>query len=520
MVLNDFVRNAAEAYPDQAALIMQMGYRTVSLTFSEAYGMAKKTACTLDAEGVAAGDKILLAAGNSPYWITTWFGNMLRGSVIVPLNIQNTTEQVQKIADQTEAKLFIHDDQYVGEAPKGVKAVTLEQFIAKVEAADCGNFTEYAPKEDDLAEIMYTSGTTGDPKGVMLTHNNLTSNTKAVTEALYVDHNDVFLSILPLSHIFEQTAGFLAPYSRNCTIVYAHTTSAIQELMKEYRATVMAAVPEFLQVVMSKIEASAEEQGKAALFGKLRKVSRAIKIKPIQRLLFSSVLKKFGGRLRIVASGGAPLSPRLERKWMDFGVALLQGYGLTETSPVISMNTLHNHRIKSIGKPLNNVEVKIADDEEILVKGPSVFQGYYKNKEKTKAAFTEDGWFKTDDMGSLDDDGFLFISGRKKYMILGPGGQNVHPEDIEEVINAVAGIKDSAVVGIEKESGRQEIHAALLFEQGQKPDPKSVVDEANKKLASYQQIAGWTVWEDDDFPRSATRKVKKEQVLTHIRAKR
>lgn len=513
MILTTILEEAVANAPDKPALIMRMGYRTVELTFGEVYETAKKIACYFEQNGIGVEDKVLLLASNSPYWGCVWWGSILRGSIIVPQNIQNTKSQIEKIIAQTEGKLLIYDETYTDELPEGIKAVDIVKFIEEVEKTDCSGFEAFKAQDDTVAELMYTSGTTGDPKGVILTHHNLASNVDALNKVIPMKKNEVFLSILPLAHIFEQTTCFLNTFYNTSTVVYAHSPKAIVDLLNEYHATKMAAVPEFLQLVMNKIETNAEDQGKGALMKKLMKLSNAIKIKPLQRLLFRSVHKKFGGKLNLVASGGAPLHPELERKWMALGIDLMQGYGLTETSPIISTNNFKEHRFESIGKPLPGIEVKISDDGEILVKGPNVFQGYYKNEEKTKAAFTDDGWFRTDDMGRIDEEGFIFISGRKKYMILGPAGQNVYPEDIEEAMNSIEGVQDCTVLGVEKEGGKEEIHAVLLFEEGRKKtDPEEVVTKANSKLASYQQVNSWTVWPEEDFPRSATRKVRKEKV--------
>lgn len=497
---------------------MRMGYRTVSLSYQELYDLARKVAVFLEKEGVKKGDKVLLLAPNSPYWIAVFWGTLLRGAVLVPLNTQSTPEMIRRIAEQTEARLMFKS-LYINKSEDtypSLQMYDIELIKDTVKNLKPSAFEPVAVKEDDLAEILYTSGTTGEPKGVMLTHKNLTSNAEAVSELITLSDQDKFLSILPLSHIFEQVAGFLIPFKKGCTIVYAHSPAAIGDLMQSHKITLMAAVPEFLKLLMGKIESKAKEKHKLKTFKKIISLSNKIRLKPVQRLLFRSVHKAFGGKLRAVASGGAPLDPILEQKWSALGVYVLQGYGLTETSPVLSNNDFRSHRVGSVGKVLPTVKLKIARDGEILAKGPSVFQGYYKNDEKTRAAFTRDGWFKTGDLGEIDLDGFLYIKGRKKYMILGPGGQNVYPEDIESELNHLPGIKDSCVVGLEKERGMVEIHAVLLAVK----NPAKIIDTANKKLASYQQISGWSRWPEEDFPRSVTRKVKKEEVLKWLRSKK
>ncbi len=517
MILTNILEKNAKELPNKTALIMKMGYRTVSLTYQDVYDLSLKIACFLEKSGLQKGDKVLILAPNSPYWICVWWGCLLGGYIPVPLNVQSTAEMIKKISDQTEAKIIFKHLHYKQELSKQLRVYDIEFIQELTEEIDCRSFKKAEARENDIAELMYTSGTTGDPKGVILTHKNISSNLEAISKIAPIARSDKFLSILPLSHIFEQVIGFLVPFSQGVLIVYSHSPLAIRDLLKEHRITIMAGVPEFLRIVMTKIELKAEEEGKKKIFDKLMALSAAVKIKFIQRILFLPVLKKFGGKLHTVVSGGAPLDPKLAKKWDALGIYLLQGYGLTETSPVVATNTYDDQRLGSVGKLLPGVEVKIAADKEILVRGPNVFQGYYKNEEKTKEAFTA-SWFQTGDIGELDKDSFLFIKGRKKYMIKGPGAQNVYPEDIELELNKISGVKDSCVVGLEKERGQVEIHAVLLLGSEMKKS-EEVIEEANKNLASYQQINGWSIWPEEDFPRSATRKVKKEEVISWLKAK-
>ncbi len=516
MILTEILEKNAKDLPNKTALTMKMGYRTVSLTYQDVYDLSFNIACFLEKQGLQKGDKVLILAPNSPYWICVWWGCLLGGYIPVPLNVQSTGEMVKKIAEQTDAKIIFKHLHFKQELPPGLKSYDIEFVKEMVVGIDCSNFKKTEAKENDLVELMYTSGTTGDPKGVMLTHKNIVSNLEAINKVAPLQKTDKFLSILPLSHIFEQIIGFLLPFSKGLPIIYSHSPLAIKGLLKEYQITIMAGVPEFLRTVMMKIEVKAEEEGKKKIFDKLMALSGRIKAKFIQRLLFRSVLKKFGGKLHTVISGGAPLDPELEKKWDALGIYLLQGYGLTETSPVVTTNTYNDHRLGSVGKILPGVEIKITADKEILVHGPNVFQGYYNNEQKTKEVFTDDGWFQTGDIGELGDDEFLYIKGRKKYMIKGPGAQNVYPEDIELELNKISGVKDSCVVGLEKSGGKVEIHATLL---GEIKDPENIIEEANQKLASYQQINGWSVWPEEDFPRSATRKVKREEVIKWLKQK-
>lgn len=515
-LLTDMLEQNVRRYPDRPALTMRMGYRTVSLTYAQTHELSRRVAGFLARNGVGRGDAVLILAPNSPYWIGVYWGTLLHGAVVIPLNIQSTEEMIAKIARATGAKLLFRHVHLREKVPADVHAFDIE-FLPEL-VSNCEPAGPAAASPEDTVQIMYTSGTTGEPKGVVLTHANLLSNVLALSGLVPIGASDRFLSVLPLSHIFEQTAGFLMPYLNGAQIIYAHSPAAIRALMQEFRITVMAGVPEFLQVVMSRIEAGARERGREKLLHLLRRLSLAVGIRPFSRLMFSSVLKQFGGKLRLIASGGAPLDPELEQKWNALGVTLLQGYGLTETSPVLTTNTFRRRRVGSVGRVLPGVQLKLAEDGEVLARGPGVFSGYFKNEEKTREAFTGDGWFRTGDMGYLDKDGYLFLKGRKKYMIKGPGGQNVYPEDIESELNRLPGVKDSCVIGVEHPDGRTDIHAVILYAPDQTGDPAATAHDANRRLASYQRINRWSVWPQDDFPRSATRKVRKEEVLKWIRS--
>lgn len=520
MTLVDILHNSAQQHPNCAAVTMKRGYRTVTLTYAELYTLAKRVAVLLADNGIQPGENIVMLAPNSPYWVAVFFGIIMRGCHTVPLNTQSTQEFVNRTLEHTQSKIFFKHVFFKEAAPENVAVFDID-FIDEL-VADCPA-ERYEPAtihDNDLVQILYTSGTTGDPKGSMLTHHNLVSNVVAVGELIHpVSGKDRILSVLPLSHILEQTVGMLLPIYKGVEIIYAHSPAAIAPLMKKYHITKMVGVPEFLQIIRSRVMAQIQQYNLERAMQWAIKIAQKINNPRFSRILFYPILKPFGGKLDTLASGGAPLSPDLEAWWNNLGVRILQGYGLTETSPIVTTNTYEQHRFASVGKILPGVQVQIAADGEIWVKGPNVFHGYYRGPELTEKTFTDDGWFKTGDMGAFDADGFLFLRGRKKYMILGPGGQNVFPEDIEEVLNRIAGIKDSTVIGIERDHEGVEIHASLLL-----ADPsinaETTITQANEKLASYQQITGWSVWPEEDFPRSATRKVKKEVVRTYILGKR
>jgi long-chain acyl-CoA synthetase len=520
MILTKVLEQSSIKFSNKPALTMKMGFRSITLTYAEVYELSKKVAIFLEKNGIGKGDRVLICAPNSPYWICVFWGTLLRGAIIVPLNIQTTKKVIDKIAEQTESKIIFKHLFFKHELSQNIKQIDIEYIQDLICGFDIKDFNPVKIQEDDLFQIMYTSGTTGDPKGVMLSHKNVYSNVETVSEIIVVDlQKDRMLSILPLSHIFEQTGGFLIPFSRGVHIIYSHSYAAIRQLLKKYQITKLIGVPEFLQILMSRIESEAETKGRKKILETLFKISNKINNKFVSRILFYPILKNLG-RLNAVASGGAPLDPELEKKWELMSVDVLQGYGLTETSPVVTTNNFHDKRLGSVGKVIPNVQVKIETDGEILIKGPNVFVGYYKNEQKTKESFTDDGWFKTGDIGQFDKDGFLFIKGRKKYLIKGPGGQNVYPEDIELELNKVPGVLDSCVLGLEQPNGSVEIHAAILLDSKGKFDPEEIIHNANEHLSSYQHISAYTIWPDLDFPRTVTRKIKKEEVRKFIEDKR
>jgi long-chain acyl-CoA synthetase len=519
MTVIDLLFASVKRYPNAPAVTIKRGYRTLTLTYTQLYDLARSVAGLLQKHGIRPGENVVLLAPNSPYWVAVYFGTIMNGCRIVPLTIQSQADFVEKALAQTDARIFFKHKLFTAAVGRTVITVDVDFLDDLVANIDPAHIDVPALHADDVMEILYTSGTTGDPKGAMLTHANLVSNVCSLDVAIAVNQRkDRVLSILPLSHILEQTIGMLLPIYKGVHIIYAHSPALIASLMYQHRITKMIAVPEFLQIIRSRVQETAQRKHVEKLFNGLMYGAQWLNWRWFSRLLFKLALHQLGGKLDTLASGGAPLNIELERWWNALGVIILQGYGLTETSPVVTLNTYHEHRFGSVGKVVRDVQVRIAQDGEILVKGPNVFTGYYKNEQKTRESFDEQGFFKTGDIGEFDADGFLFLRGRKKYMILGPGGQNVYPEDIEEVLNKINGVKDSAVLGIELPNGAVAIHAVLLLEAGAQV-PKDIIEQANQRLASYQHITDWTVWPDIDFPRSATLKVKKEAVKQYLQGK-
>ncbi len=489
---------------DAVALVHKTDYRTFQYPYHDLFRRACQFANFLARHRIKKGDRILLWGPNSPAWATVFFGAVLAGAVIVPLDIRSRQETIRKIDAQVRAKALFCTR--YKQRPLRIKTFILEDLEKTLDSAD-DKEPSTTVRPSDLVEILYTSGTTGDPKGVMLTHQNIVSNMHAMRRIEPLSSEDKLLSVLPLSHIFEQTAGFLYPLSQGASVCQIHSikAGAIQDALRRERITTMVIVPRFLEM----FKKSMPDQGRhllpvlAALGGSLPRQAR--------RAAFFFVHRPFGRKFKYFVVGGAPLDPTLERFFESLGFRILQGYGLTETSPIISCNAPDARKTGSVGRIIDDVNVTFAD-KEIWVKGPNVTQGYYKNPSKNKDSF-EKGWFKTGDLGELDADGFLFLHGRKKDMIITSGGINVYPDDIEEVLKRIDGVRDACVVG-RKQDGGEEVHAVIL--QDERRDLRDILRDANEQLDSEQQIQDITAWPFDDFPRTPTMKIKKSEVLEHI----
>ena len=507
--LVDFLRTRARRYGPRDALLFKPGFRYLRWSYSNLWSESGQVASLLQSRGLSKGDQVLLWGPNSPQWVLAFLGCVRAGVVVVPLDLRSAPDYVSRVVARTSLRLaFTSRFTPKGEADLGVPEVALEDLESAIFDLPEPEPVDIQP--DDLVEIMFTSGTTGDPKGVMLTHRNLTANIEGITQYVACDTSSRLLSILPLSHMYEQMGGLLAVLHFGASVTYptSRQPAVLSRTMRERHITTLLLVPQGLELLMNGIEREVRRQGKEALWGRLMKLAERTPFR-LRRRLFGRVHRQFGGKLDFIVSGGAALDPALGRKWELMGVRVLQGYGATEASPVISNHTLEDRRPGSVGRPLPNVEVAISAEGEIMVRGESISPGYYNAPEQTAAAF-EDGWYRTGDLGHFDDQGFLNIRGRLKDMIVLPSGQNVYPDDIQAVLNRHPGVTDSSVIGLPL-AGSVEVHAALILADGH--DPEAIVSWANAQLAEQQHIRGFTVWPEEDFPRTHTLKVKKPALI-------
>ena len=505
----EFLRRAVDAHGPHDALLFKPGFRYQRWSYDRLWSESGRVATLLQRRGLSKGDQVIVWGPNCPQWVLIFFGCLRAGVIAVPLDLRSAPDYVERVVSRITPKLaFTSRYTPKDDVSLGLPEVTFEDLESEI--YDLPEPEDVGIEPDDLAEIMFTSGTTGDPKGVMLTHRNLTANIEGITQYITCNTSSRLLSILPLSHMYEQMGGLLTVLNFGASVTYptSRQPTVLARTMRERQITTMLLVPQGLELLMNGIEREVRRQGKAALWSKLLKVAERTPY-PLRRRLFGRVHKQFGGKLDFIVSGGAALDPELGRKWELLGVKIVQGYGATEAAPVISNHTLHERRPDSTGRPLPNVEVRISDDGEILARGDSISPGYWNAPEQTAAAFDGD-WYRTGDLGFFDDEGYLHIRGRMKDMIVLPSGQNVYPDDIQAVLNRHPNVTDSAVVGLQHGSS-VEVHAALILDGAD--DAELIVAWANGQLAEQQRVRGHTIWPDEDFPRTHTLKVKKPQLI-------
>ena len=512
--LPELVTQVAQAHGDDPALRIKPIFRTRTWTYRQIGDLVPRVATLLREQGLEAGDRILIWAVPRPEWGIASLGAHWAQAITVPVDVRSTDAFVAKVAAQTRPKLVLASLPTAKAASRlELPVITVESLVDR--AADARPMDQPQTDPTDLAEVVFTSGTTGEPKGVMLSHGNIVSNSTTLRGVVPLGRETRVLSMLPLSHMYGMNPGFLAPLLAGAMVVYPTSlqASVLARTFREQGVTMLLAVPQVLKLLDRAIQRRVDASGRHGLFERMHAIGRRVPI-AMRRLLFFSVLRQMGA-LRYVALGGAPLSPVLANRWMEMGVVPLQGYGATELSPLVSMTRLEANRIGTVGQPIPGVEVRIADDGEVLVRGPNVFQGYWEKPEAT-AQVLRDGWYHTGDLGSLDADRFLTLHGRKKDILVLPDGTNVYPEDVENALAQDARVQDSAVLGVTDDNGDLSVHAVLLLK-----DPSvaaDVVASANARLGGHQQVRASSVWPDDDFPRTSTLKVKKAQLLEWVRA--
>jgi long-chain acyl-CoA synthetase len=532
-----FVENF-RAHQRERAYRQRRGYRTESFAYGEVLKMAWGLAGHLESSGIVKGDRVMLWGENGAEWVAAFIGCAMRGVVVVPMDDGSSADFAARVHRQVGAKLLIGSRRHANEAAG-------EGSIATLCLEDLPRMPELAREtplpvslgRDDTLQIIFTSGTTSDPRGVVITHGNVLANIAPLEREMraYLKyerwvHPLRFLNLLPLSHVFGQFLGMYLPPLLGGTVIFQNELkpSEVMNTIRRERVSVLVSVPRVLESLKQKVERDVEEQGRT---GRFRELFTAAKEKHFLRRwwIFRAIRRKFGWKFLAFISGGAALDHETEEFWGRLGYAVIQGYGLTETTSLVSVN--HPFRLGrgSIGKVLPGREVKLADDGEILVRGGGVAAGYWdgqgvrevsgRNSDKAGGRISDgDGWYRTGDVGALDSAGNLYFKGRKKEVMVTPGGTNVYPEDLEAALRRQPEVKDCVVVGIER-GGNAEPCAVVILRgrPGLEGAIEEVVRRANQSLAEFQRMRMWMVWPEEDFPRTSTQKPRRNVIAEKAR---
>jgi len=541
---------SVEQHGEKPALLVKREKQYRPITYTELGRRVYALARALHELGVRKGDRVAILAENCPEWAITDWATLCLGAITVPIYPTLTAPQVGEILSDSEPKvLVVSDKKQLHKAREAVEGTGLNPQMICIASGGTGETPTFeqmlnqpgalteselralveTSQPDDIITFIYTSGTTGEPKGAMLTHRNFISNIEAVLELIDWRPDDVFLSFLPLSHVFERTCGHFLPIYAGLTIAYAESLFTLANDMLEVKPTLMLGVPRFYASVMDRILASVRQMPplRQKLFyrtlevGKVysrclregRPVPLGIRLQHaiLDKLVASKIRERIGGRLRYFVSGGAALPKEVAEFFHAFGILILEGYGLTETSPVLTVNPPNAPRFGSVGKPIPGVEIKIAEDGEILARGPNIMLGYYKKPEATAAAIDPDGWFHTGDVGHIDADGYLYITDRKKDIIVLANGKNVAPQPIENMLKQSDLIQEAVVYGdgmsapvalivpnidaLRAFAKQQGIEAtdddALLNHDAVQKRFRQELERVNRELADFQRLKGF-----------------------------
>jgi long-chain acyl-CoA synthetase len=492
------------------------GYRTRVWTYAELRERARAFAGELERRGIEHGEHVLVWGENRPEWIAAYWGCLLRGVIVAPVDFRSSASLAEKIAAQTGSKLSLIGDEAQAEGARLGETLRL----AALDDLPASDPEPAAVEPNDIVEIVFTSGSTSEPKGVVHRHRNICANLSGVADEMdrygwltWPFQPIRCLDLLPLSHLFGQTMGLYIPPLLGGSVVFSTELggAALLDLIRRERISVATGVPAML--------AGLEERMKKELDGPPA---------PLQRKGWSSVFEAWwrhrkihsltGWKFWAFVVGGARLDEELESFWLRLGYAVVQGYGLTEASPVVALNHPFSTRRGSLGKPLPGQEVRLAPDGEILVRGASVASEYYGgSKGDEGSTHFEGGWLHTGDLGEMDAEGRLYYRGRKRDLIVRPDGMNVHPQDVEKELAAEPGVREACVIG----TGAGRVHAALVLEaHGAEPQAAEAVGRANGRLEPHQRVQEWSLWSADDLPRTAsTLKIRRGELAEMVAAR-
>lgn len=506
--LIEFIREYG-ARREEIALAYPSGYRVERWTYRRVVQEASRFARELESRNIGKGDALLLWGEPSGPWIAAFFGCVLRAVTVVPIDQISTAEFAIRVAREVNAKLLLHSRK-LNASGFPAASLVLESLTEAVTRHSGAWYDPPSLSRQDTLEIIFTSGTTAEPRGVVVSHGNVLATLEPLEQEVgkYLRYEKFvhplrFLNLLPLSHVFGQMLGIFIPPLLSGTVIFtdALKPSELMETIRRERVSVLVTVPR----LMESLEREIERQVEAA--GDLEKFRKNLAASQNEHFLwrwwrFRNIRRRFGWKFWAFISGGASLPESAETVWRRLGYAVIQGYGLTETTSLVSLN--HPFRLEkgSIGKLFPGVELRVDDGGEILVRGPNVATSYRRGRELQPVA-EKDGWFHTGDLAEMDQNGRLYFRGRRKSVIVTPAGMNVFPEDLEAALHKQPGVRDCVVIGLELD-GNAEPCAVLLLEEG--GNAAAIVERANQSLAEYQQIRRWLLWPEPDFPRTPTHK--------------
>ena len=502
------------------------------------------------------GKRIAVIGDTSPQWIATYLGALAAGSVIIPMDKELAVTEIEKFLTMVEADAIVYSKSFneklistmdshptlkhfiAIDAPANVdelpKVTSYEKFLEIGGAAvEAGYKIKMTTSRDEMCEMLFTSGTTGTSKCVMLSQKNIFSCVSAAYKTVPFSSDDVLMSVLPVHHTYE-LACLLAELTLGMTIGINDSLRHVLKNMKLFKPTGLVLVPLFLNTMYKKIWTEAEKSGKAGVLKAGIKATRGLLAVGIdtRRTVFKSVIDAFGGNLNKIVCGGAKLNPDLVQGFEDFGIGVFEGFGITECSPLVAVNPYHARKIGSIGPAVPCCKMRIEPNGdvteegyvmgEIQVKGDNVMIGYYNNPEANADVFTDDGWFRTGDVGYLDCDGYAFITGRIKFVIVLENGKNVFPEEIEEYLEGIETIAESCVIGRKSEDSDEVVLTAVVYpdftkypagatEEEIKEDIRKTINSINKKLPSFKQIKAVEI-RKTEFEKTTTKKIKRQLV--------
>ncbi len=551
----------AQRWPNNVALELQRHDHIESCTYAELHRMAESVGRWITEKGFARGSRLAILADNHPRWVAAYLGIIASGCAIVPLDTALHDDQVSKLLKDSGASAVFCDVKHAPVAHPAATELKLgmilmdpdrmgghtvqEKWLADLPAifqAGPGQFKPVAAQNDDLASLLYTSGTTADPKGVMLTHANFLGEVEAVFNWVELGPSDALLGVLPLFHVLAQMANLLLPLVKGSRVVYLETlnTTELLRALTERNITAFAVVPQFFYLIHERLTQEIAKRGAITqkVFSTLLAVNRTLRKVGINAgpFLFRKVHDTLGPKMRYLVTGGSRFDPAIARAFHDLGIDVLQAYGLTETTAAVYANAPHDNEIGSVGKALKGVEGKIVDPQpqeegppvgEVALRGAVVMKGYW-NRPDATAAVLRDGWFLTGDLGYFDAHGHLFLTGRKKEVIVLSNGKNVYPEEIEMHYLKSPFIKEIAVMGLEGKPGEggDRLHAVIVpnfdeLRQRKIVNAKEVIrfdiEGLSPQIASTKRIGSYEIWQED-LPRTTTRKIKRFEVEKRVRA--